>query len=516
MNPARRSRRSLIRSWALRAFSCVAVCGCLSPAAAGAHALPSAGPDSSSAFSWSALYRSRLAISRGSGALRWSDPAALAHVNDRLAVLAQYRAGVRWDVFVKGATGSRFEGEEREARFALAEGHARARLLGGALEGRLFSRERIFRTDSRLLEVLSNDASFIDARGEGCLLALTEGPLRARYIESFLRNPAEVEAASGLPLLRGGGDTYRLLSFELRSAPRAHVGGLLSQTLTTAGEDAVMIGSGAGLRFLGIDCYAELARSSPGRWDDLAGRSLFDLRLGDATVDRPSALLSPYNAFAAEASFVSARSPWLGVAGAAGGYRFRGASFMNAEGELDARLSETYLTAWWKHPLYDVSVDVEATRGDREGSAEYRRLVASARARFRGAFELREGILCSSGDRSSAFVTLIDENRLSRMLVTARLDGLGEDNALSFDAEGGMNLGRSVTLGGALFVYRGAESLYHVDLEFRPRDRFLLRVAFGSFTPADEGIALARRFDAVPPAGERAITLLARIWFGSD
>jgi hypothetical protein len=512
-----RSMKGCIRRWACRylfgaivsAFACGSACG--EPA----DAEQRAAPDSARSLDWSALYRNNLALSKSSTPFPWNDESVLSHVNDRLALLGAYRPGDGVTAFAKGATGFRLGGTYHETQFVLEEWHLAVSLMKGSFTGRLFSREKVFRTDNRLLEILSNDAPFIEGRGDGLRLDVTAGPLNATYLESFLRSTADIERPGGLPLFRGGGDTYRLVRLELRDAERGHLGGMLSQTRTTVGEDAIMAASDVALRVFGVELMAELARSSPGSWAAFGGGSLFDLRPRELALDRISDLFSENDAFGAEADLMHGGSARLGSLGLVGGYRFCGSRFVDPQGELEPGLSETYMNAWWKHPKYDAMASVEATDWRRRGEPERRGLVGCYRVRYRGGFELRQGILCMTNRRCATVVSLVDENRLSRILTTARLDDLGERNDLSFYAEGGMNLGASVTATGALYLYRSMESFYNIGLEFRPRERFLLRAAVGSFTPALEDVELGRPPDLEPPLRDRTLLLFARVWFGS-
>jgi len=503
----RKAARRGARAIAVAGCLVIALCGASRPAAA-------ADADSSIVFDWGALYRSRLSIERASDVFRWNDEASASHINDRLAILGNLAWGDRVSLFAKGATGYRLEGPYRTEGFSLDQGHALFRLLDRAIEARLFSRERVFRTSHRLMEMLSDDAPLVARRGEGLALDIRAGRHAAlRYVESIMRGPDEIERHGGLPVFHGGGDIVRMLRLEGGGPSRWHTGLILSQARSIAYGDAVMIGADAGLRVRGIDIMAELARSQPGTWEDLREHSLFDLRTERSNSNRPSAFFSPNNVFAAEAGGIAFRSDRLGSAGIIPGYRFQGASFINPQGEIESDVSETYAVAWWRPAKYDALLSVDAADGLRAGE-ERRMMIGRFRARYRGGFELGEGIICREGARSAGIVSLLDENALSRMRMTVRIDELGGGNDVSCFAEGSINLSSRLTAKSALYLHGSRSSAYAVELEMRPRERFLLRIAFGSFMPAFEEMMLGSAPIVDTVSAERYIQLFARVWFG--
>jgi hypothetical protein len=101
------------------------------------------------------------------------------------------------------------------------------------------------------------------------------------------------------------------------------------------------------------------------------------------------------------------------------------------------------------------------------------------------------------------------------------MDDPGAGNLLSYLAQVTLNLGSRVSARSALFLYRSRTSLYNVELEFRPRERFLFQAALGSFTPIYESLTLDRDFDLYafeldPPSKDRFIQFFARVWFGGE
>ena len=178
------------------------------------------------------------------------------------------------------------------------------------------------------------------------------------------------------------------------------------------------------------------------------------------------------------------------------------------------------MLAWWKPARYDALVSIDASDGTFHGQ-DLSRLVASARMRYRGGFELRESVLCRTGQRGSAAVSFLNDNALSRFVMTVRMDDPGAGNILSYLAQGTFNLGSRVSANSAVYLYRSRTSLYNVGLEFRPRERFLFQAAAGSFTPRYEGLTMEHDFDLyafelAPPLKDRFIQLFARVWFGGE
>jgi hypothetical protein len=111
-------------------------------------------------------------------------------------------------------------------------------------------------------------------------------------------------------------------------------------------------------------------------------------------------------------------------------------------------------------------------------------------------------------------VSVSNDHARSRVSMIARLDDLGAGNDLSFATDGAINVGSRVTARNVLYLYRSRTSLYNVQIEFRPRDRFLMMVAFGSFVPSFDGMSVGRAFEPPAPSNERFISLSARVWFG--
>lgn len=470
--------------------------------------------DSSLVYRWSALYRSRLALERSSEGFPWNDEASSSHLNDRLAILGEASYAQRVSIFAKAGTGLRLEGDRQSEQFILEQWHIGFDAPGGAMRGRIFSRERVYRVGRRLLGIISDESPLLEGRGEGLALqAQAGGHLFLGYLASIMKDSAAVGENGGLPSFHGGGDVLSALRVEGAARRRWYAGLTLSELRSTEYGNHVTVASDLGFRIGGVGVSAELARRKSGSWRDLRESSLFDLDPRGFAIDHISGIFSESNAFAAEIDAPDISVGGLGSAGLVPGYRFSGSAFIDPEGEIAPGEREGYVTAWWKSAEYDALVSIDAAGGSGP-DGDFRRLAANARMRCRGGFELREGLFCRDGERSSALLSFADDNARSRVSLAARLDDLGAGNDLSFATEGAINLGSRVTAREALYLDRSRTSLYHVALEFRPRDRYLLRIAFGSFVPASEGIMLDRSFELQAPRRERFISLDARIWFG--
>jgi hypothetical protein len=475
--------------------------------------------DSTIAFKWSALYLSRIDIHEWTSSFPWNDREDRSHVNDRLAVLGEIIHPWGVTVFAKGATGFRLAGEYQEQQFVLDQAHVGFDLLGGAVSGRLFSRERVYRTDHRLLKLLSDESSSIVSRGEGIALDVNAGAhLSLSYIESILRD--DIAIHGGLPSFHGGEDRLRVLRLEGFQKTRWHAGLTISETLFGSYNERITVGTDVGLRVRGIDLLAELARTQAGGWRELRRNALFDLNWSAARPADFGALFSDNDAFAAGIEGLRIEMGDWGAVGLVPEYRCTGYAFASFEGEFTRGLCESRLLAWWRPANYDALLSVDAADGEWRGQ-DFSRLVGSARMRYRGGFELRESILCTANERSSAAISLIDDNAFSRIVMTARIDDFGDRNLLSYLARGTLNFGSRLSAKSSLYLYRSRLNRYNVEVEFRPRERFLFQASFGSFVPEDESIQFNRTFEAYPlefypPSGDRFIGFFTRIWFGGE
>jgi hypothetical protein len=470
-------------------------------------------PDSSLIYRWSAVYRSLIDIDRDSPLFPWNDEEALSHLDDRLALLGEIAPGRGFSLFAKGSTGFRLGGDYQEQRYVLEQGHVAFDLLDGAVRGRFFSHERVYRTDQKLIKLISDESCLVTGRGQGLAVQVNAGThVSASFIGSIFRD--DITDHAGLPSFYGGGDILRMFRIEGFQRPRWHAGLTVSEVRSLAFGDRITAGVDVGLRASGIDFLAELARVQSGGWDELSGHSLFDMRLREARLDHLSAMFSSNDAFSFEIEGLELEMSGLGTVGLVPGYRYNGESFTELEGEIASGLSESSVLAWWKPGSYDALVSVVAADGAYQGR-DFRNLVGSARMRYKGGFELKESVLCRTGERGSAVVSFVDDNESSRVAVSARIDDLGAGNLLSYLADWELNLGSRITAKSALYLYRSWESLYDVELEFRPRERFLFRAAFGSLAPQRADLMLDHYFDLCQPSKDRFILVFTRIWLGA-
>jgi hypothetical protein len=505
--------RGAAGAWMREAFASVLAGALLASAAPGA-ARADGRDDSLLAGTWSAVYLGRVDVERAASNFPWNDEEQRAALNNRLAVLGRVEFRQRFSLFAKGASGFRTDGDYQNNRFVLEQGHAGFDLLKGAVRGRLFARERVYRTDQRLLKTLSDESPMFSSRGEGLALEVAAGSLVSLgLVESILKD--EIDAHGGLPSFHGGGDIFRALRLQGVQRNRWHAGLTLSQVRSTRGGDHVTIGADLGFRVRGVDLLADLARLQEGTWEDLRESSLFGLRPSARDTGRSHSLFSENNAFAAEIEGLNFDMKRFGAAGIVPGYRFGGNGFEDRSGEIVAGIEEGCVLAWWKPAESDALVSIDAAAGNDAGR-DFKRLAAQARLRYRGGFEMRESVLCRTGERISAAVSLIDDNAFSRLALTSRIDDCGAKNELSYLAEGAINLGSRIAVKSVLYLYRSRAGCYHVELEFRPRERYLLQVTFGSFRPAYEGLALGNAMELDAPQTDRFIQLFTRVWFGRE
>ena len=393
------------------AFAAGALLACAMPDPARAEERP----DSTLVYRWAALYGSRIDIDTRPPYFPWNDTGAHARFDDRLAVFGEIVHPRGVTAFAKGATGFRLGGEYQEQQFILDQGHIGFDLFGSAFRGRLFSRERVYRTDQRLLKLVSDESGILADRGEGIALEADAGAcLSLNYIESTLRN--DIAIHGGLPSFHGGEDHLRVIRLEGFQKARWHAGFTISEMRVGERGDRVTVGTDFGLRVKGIDLLAEIARTRSGGWGKFRDNVPFDLNWRAMRIDDFGALFSDSDAFAAEIEGLQLGMGDLGAAGVVPGYRYTGDAFASLEGEFTRGLRESHLLAWWKPAKYDALLSVDVADGEQRGQG-FSRLIGSARARYRGGFELRKSVLCAEGKRSSAAISLIDDNAFSRIVV---------------------------------------------------------------------------------------------------
>lgn len=472
----------------------------------------------STIIDWTLLFTGLIDVTRDDVIFPWNDPEELSHRNDRLVSMLEMRPLPLLDIFLKGSSGYRREREGvHRNRFALAQGHIGFDLLEGGLRGRLFLRERHFWTRYKLLPLVSNDVPFIDGRGQGLRLDLSDPARRIhiRYTESTLRTE-DLSIHGGLPLFRGGGDVFRMLSGSLLLGGGTSIGLVASEIRSVRTGDGVMIGSDLNLTVRDVRFVAELVRTIRGRWEDLRRSSLFDLRVRRTRARSFSGIFSPNVAFSSEVHGLEVKSATWGILSIVPGYRYYGSNVFDPQGEIAGELVESSLVSWWRHARYDAGISVEVCeRYDGAAGERYGLMRGISRARLQGGFDVTGNALFVEGRRPSVILSILDDHGQARIHTTVRLDDVGTGNDLSFLVEGQMNLGSSWSLRNTLYLYRSLESYYTVELEFRPGRRFLLRAAIGSFRPFEEDIMMNRAIDTAPPSGERWLSIYTRVWFGT-
>jgi hypothetical protein len=382
--------------------------------------------------------------------------------------------------------------------------------------GLLFLRERVFRSTFRLLPLLSNETEFTGSRGDGAVLEYSlERLVRVRYIGSILRDDTGAGSTGGLPQFHGGGDVLHSLELDLRLMRGFRLGFAADQVRSIPYGDSSVLAAGVGIDLAGVNLTGELAQSVEGGWDELDESRLFDLDLGHLSYGSFSSIFSQKMAFSAELNGLDYRSPGLGAVFLVPGYRFSGTEFRNPAGEIGSGIIESYITAWWKHPVLDMLVSFEARDSYFFMTSEEQRSVhGSMRMRLKGGFDAH-GSVIHPVDRDPAIVlTLLDENPSYRISASARIDSVGGGDRFSFLSTGSFNLTGSVSLRSCLYLYGSTKSLYSVQLEFRPREAFLLTAGFGSFYPYGEEVSFHRECVLPMPDEERMITVSTRIWFG--
>lgn len=478
---------------------------------AGADAARSEPCDTCAAFDWGWVYNSVTSLARNSDPFPWNDPLDSVHVAGRVAALVSWRARGGISLFLKGAGGAAGE-THASARggFALEQGHVA--LESARFSARLFSRERVFRTSGRLLPLVSNDSPLVSGGGEGLALsAALAAPLRVSYTGAVLEKR---RTAAGLPAPGGGGTHLNLVSIDFETE-RWHAGLVLADTRAQDHGDAVLIGLGCGIPVGGAVCIAEYARSAAGTWSDLGRERLFGFETRRMKPGSISRGVSPDAALKVEVLGLEIAGARLGRIGLVPGYRHAGGRLINRQGEIPPGVVESYVVCWWRHPTLAAMLTAEAAdrcvaaTGESGGM-----LTAALNVRLRGGLQTREALLFRAGRRPTLVCSVLDENSLTRVSATARIDDAGEANRLSYLAEGAVNLGRGLTLGGTLLLASSANGFYSVDLEMRGGKNFFARASFGSYVPHSEYVMLNHGPEAPTIEGSRFVSLQTRFAFG--
>ncbi len=94
-------------------------------------------------------------------------------------------------------------------------------------------------------------------------------------------------------------------------------------------------------------------------------------------------------------------------------------------------------------------------------------LETSLWTRFRGGLETTARAFFAEGSRPVVILSTVDDNSLTRLLTTARIDDTGGESEFSFLTEAGINLGRRWTLGGSVYLERSVSGFYSADIEMQ-------------------------------------------------
>ena len=461
--------------------------------------------DSLLVFRYEALYDSRISLERSSGAFPWNDLAAASHLNDRLALMTRVSIGGSMECFLKGAPGARaaerdFFGE----RFALDQAHISLRHTG--LEGRLFLRERVYRSGFLLLPLVTPDRPFTSARGGGLLLEMERWDMLG--LPRF-------DEYGGLPVFSGGADRFRHLEGRIDGLNALSVRMSASQVRSLEFGDVVTLASGLGFSALGLRLDLELARSVEGDWDDVRDGRIVELDLGRLDDGGVSAIFGEHTAVAGELDGLVFTSPRIGTFHFLPGYRYLGEGFVNPTGETARALVESYLTAWWNHPELDLCVTLRARdRYEMQENVDRRLLEGYHVGGVAPRHVPRVDLVHEIDHDPSLIISLAEESSSYRLIACARVDGTGGENDFSYLVDGSLNLTGILSVRSTLLLVRSSESFYNLGLEFRPGRRFLMHVGFGSFRPWGEEGSFQYDESIEMPEGGRFVEISTRIWFG--
>ena len=476
-------------------------------------------PDSSDSFRWGGVYTSLIRLEEYDQRFPWNDPAEYSHLTDRVSLMFDADFGRYFNFFVKGTTGYRNRSYTRNvysSRFFIDQGHISA-TWRERLTGTLFLRERMFRNRNRLLFLVSNDSELISRRGEGYdIAALTPGSFLLRYTGAVFRNPLAHMENGGLPPGRLEGDFLSLFEVGVERSSW-HVGITLSDVWSNRTSYyalySVLYGFDAGFNLAGGSVNLEFARSARGTSDFENG--LFGLDFDAMEWGSFSAGLPVDGVFAAEWTGFAWNAEGKGKFGLTPGYRYSGASFIDHIGEVSPGYVESYIETWWKHAKLAALVTVKAAdRYDYDTGKGCGVLETSLWTRLRGGLETTARAFFAEGSRPVLIISTVDDNSLTRLLTTARIDDTGGMSEFSFLAEAGINLGRRWTLGGSVYLERSITGFYSADIEMRGGKRFVFRASAGTYIPVSTYADL--NYDPVPQVThrDRAISFYTRIWLG--
>ncbi|MBN2185357.1 MAG: hypothetical protein JW746_08520 [Candidatus Krumholzibacteriota bacterium] len=485
-------------------------------AAAENLAAKGADPDSTVNFRCSAVYTNRVMLLKNSSPFPWNDPETESHLNDRISLLFQVIPWKDTMLLLKGASGERsLDDEGYRNRMILEQGDIRYALRDGRMNFRLFMRERVFRTRNRTLNLMSDDLPEISGNGQGVKLearAVKGVNISVTSADFFERS--QLEKSGGLPIFNGAPEEVDLVEIET-SRDFWHIGLMLAESRSASAGNISLAGGTMGTGIGNTRLSVEFAKSVSGRLKELGDSRFLDIAGSDIRFGRVSRGLPDDMEIGTEVTGFECRVDGIGRFGVVPSYRYCGKRFLWNKGESSPGIIESSILSWWKHQ--DLSVSAQLEFCDSYSSLlyeSYRAISGTLRMEFKEGFESIEKIIISEDKRSTLILSLLDDRYGSRVRLLTRLDDAGGTNHLSFLAEGSIDLDRSWSLRSSLFHQRSGENLYGMELEFRPKDRFLFRAGFGSYNPSNEASSIFH--DQVPRffEKERMISFYTRIWFG--
>ncbi len=472
-------------------------------------------PDSSGSYRWGGVYTSLIKLRKVPRRFPWNDPANYSFLTDRVSLMFDAQFAKSFHFFIKGTTG--YPGREEDiykSRFFINQAHLSA-TWRQRVTGKLFLRERVFRNRNRLMFLVSNDSELISWRGEGVdVAALTAGPVLLAYTGAVFRYSWEQKENGGLPPADLEGDYLNLFEGGIERTSW-HAGITVADVRAARRHmgNSVLYGIDGGFDLAGGSVNIEFTRSAPG-WDDyedgLLGLDLDAMKWGSFSAGLPSdgALAAEWTGFALNAGET-------GKFGITPGYRYSGVGFSDVIGEVSSGYVESYIETWWKHAKLASLVTVKAAdRYDYSTGKGGGVLETSLWTRLRGGLETTARTFFAEGHRPVLIISAKDDNRLTRLMTTARLDDTGGKSEFSFLTEAGVNIGRRWTLGGSIYLERSISGFYSADIEMRGGKRFVIRASAGTYIPVSTYAGL--NYDPAPPVTyrDKTISLYTRIWLG--
>ncbi len=474
-----------------------------------------AGPDSSARYRWGGVYTSYIELDENTGGFPWNDPASRSFLTDRVSLMFDAQFAKDLHFFIKGTTGLLGRDDEiYSSRFFIDQGHLSA-TWRGKVAGKLFLRERVLRNRNSLIYIVSNDSRLTRWRGEGIDVTVqTPGPVLLTYTGAVFREPSEQNKNFGLPSLPLEGSFLNLFEGGIRRSSW-HVGMTLADVSSKWYWEArrALYGFDGGFSLIGGKVNLEFARTAY-EWEDfedgLLGIDFDAMKWGDFSAGLPDD-----GVLAAEWTGFAWNGGDNGKFGLTPGYRYSGYYFRNPVGEISPGYVESYIEAWWKHAKLASTVTLKAAdRYDYRTLKGGGVLETSIWTRFRGGLETTARAFFAEGSRPVVIISTVDDNSLTRLLMTARIDDTGGESEFSFLTEAGINLGRRWTLGGSVYLERSVTGFYSADIEARAGKRFVFRASMGTYIPVSTYTHL--NYDPSPTTTrrDRTISFYTRIWLG--